>query len=145
MHKNISGKSRKLGNMQILEKEGFVRITLNPNIYPLNAIYSAAYVFMDRAYIILDGNPDKEIIVELHPKRPANLEGFGRQFNNELLNYCVYQSQSEKFAGVQEVLLQRALETNYGTEEAEEAEKEPSYLDDPLGIMKPWSPQKKKR
>jgi len=41
-----------------------VLIPINPEIYPLDVIYTSAYVFIDRAYVIIDGNPKKEVIVK---------------------------------------------------------------------------------
>jgi len=38
-------------------------VTADSRLYPLEAVYGAAYVFLDRAYLRLDGNPKKEILV----------------------------------------------------------------------------------
>ena len=54
-------------------KKGFVILTVNPKIYPLETVYSAAYTFLDKAYILLDGDPKKEIIVKLKKIYPLAL------------------------------------------------------------------------
>jgi His-Xaa-Ser system protein HxsD len=59
-------------------------ISLNPKIYPLEALYSAAYVFLDRAYIRFEGDPDKEIKVLIKPK--GDEEKIADEFMNELIN-----------------------------------------------------------
>jgi len=38
-------------------------VTVDSKLYPLEAVYGASYVFLDRAYLRLDGNPKKEVLV----------------------------------------------------------------------------------
>jgi hypothetical protein len=59
---------------QIDQKKNQITFWLNTKTYPLEAIYSAAYVFLDRAYIYLDGDPKKEIQVSLKGKNKINQE-----------------------------------------------------------------------
>lgn len=137
-----------IDNLELHKDKMF--ISVNPKIYPLDVIYSAAYVLMDRAYFFIDGDPEEEILVEVRAKTPKeSLETLGRDFNNELLNYAVYKVQSEKNKGIKESIVRRALYTATEqepgeepfTEEDVETEKalgEESYLDDPLGIAVPW-------
>ena len=42
---------------------------MNPKIYPIDVVYAAAYVMIDRAFIILDGDPKEEIKVEIRKKK----------------------------------------------------------------------------
>jgi len=129
------------GNLEICTKDGVVTVSVNPKIYPLDVIYSAAYVFLDRAYIIIDGDPDEEIVIEFRPKdKGSDLESLGNEFNNELLSYSVYKTQSEKNSAIRQLVLQRALFTNdpelediFSTSSGTE-----SYEDDPEGIAVPW-------
>ena len=51
---------------------------INPNLYSLEVIYSAAYAFLNKAYILLDGNPEKEILVKLKSKSNEDPEKLGR-------------------------------------------------------------------
>ena len=130
---------RVIDNLEI--HEDHVIVSVNPKIYSLDVVYSAGYVLMDRAYVVIDGDPEEEIIVELRPKKRDDLEILGRDFNNELINYAVYKSQSEANREVKETIVKRALLTNVGEEEAEEKEEDfedESYLDDPEGIAIPW-------
>ena len=62
-------------NMKI--ENDSVILNINAKIYALETIYSAAYVFLDRAYILLDGDPENEVIIELKPKAEENLEKLG--------------------------------------------------------------------
>lgn len=119
-------------NLEINKKENFVLVSVNPKIYPLNVIYAAAYVFIDRAYVIIDGNPEEGVIVELKAKGKEDLKKLGYEFNNELLNYAVYEGQAKDNSEVRAVLIKRALLTN-GEEETED-----DFIEDPEGIAVPW-------
>ena len=128
-------------NMEINKAENLVAVSVNPKIFPLEVIYSAAYAFLDKAYIIIDGDPEEEITIELKPKEKGSDPGIlGREFNNELLNYSAYSVQAEKNAAIRQMMIQRALFTNdnelekmFGAES-----KDASYEDDPEGIAVPW-------
>lgn len=103
-------KTRTLANLEIRDDEGLLVVSVNPKIYPLNIIYSAAYVFIDKAFVIIDGDPMEEIVVEIRPKdKTQDLEQMGRDFNNELLSYAVYEVQSLKNAPLREAIVKRAM------------------------------------
>jgi len=75
--------------MKITKKKNELIISLNPKIYPLEAIYGTCYIFIDRAYLFLDGNLNKEVKVFLKGKKelsPKELEKLAGEFKNELLN-----------------------------------------------------------
>ena len=116
-------------------KDDSILISINPKIYNLSIIYSAAYTMMDKAYIILDGNPKEKIIIRLKPKNNQSLEELGNEFHEELLNYAVYKTQSEKNSKIRQTIIQRALLTN-GFELEESSAEEAK--DDPEGITAPW-------
>jgi len=126
-------------------------LNINPKIYPLEIVYSAAYVFLDKSYILLDGDPEKEISIRLKPKEGQDLEKLGNEFLNELINYADYKKRAEDTKTIRETLLQRALITNdpaaiqNPTEQDDEfddimgeLDEDDNYLDDPEGIAIPW-------
>ena len=121
-----------------------VVVMVNTNIYSLEVIFSAAYVFIDKAYIILDGEPTKEIAVEIRPKVVSSnledLDKIAREFYNELLNYSFYNRQSQRTSQLRQTFLQAALIT--GSSPIEENEEESSSTwsseEDPEGIAVPW-------
>ena len=103
----------KLKNIEIDNVLGCGILKLNQNIYPLDVIYSAAYIMIDKAFIILDISPNKEILVELTRKHEKqNIHNLIEEFNEELLNYLTYKTQSEKNAKLREYILQRLIITN---------------------------------
>lgn len=123
-------------------------ISVNPKLYPLEAVYSAAYVFMDRAYIVLDGDPEKEIIVKIKPKPECSLENVEGEFNNELLNYADYLTRAKETKKIREMFLQRAIlgndpemtvpENNAVLHPEEDEPEEVLFLKDPDSIAVPW-------
>ena len=120
-----------------------VVLSVNPKVYTLETVYSAAYVFLDKAYILLDGNPKKEILVRLKPKNKENLEKLGGDFFNELINYADYQKRSKQTKKIREMLLQRALITNDPSVVNKEddnimEELDDDYLEYPEDIRIPW-------
>ena len=109
----MMNKLNKLGNIEVNEKDGYALFSVNPKIYSIDVVYAAAYVMIDRAFVILDGDPKKEIKVEIRKKEDHHdLKELVRSFNEELLNYATYNVQSEKNKKIREMLLQRVLFTN---------------------------------
>jgi len=137
----------------IQRHKDYVLISINPKIYPLEVIHSAAYALIDRAHIILDGDPAEEIFVELRPKNKKDMKDIELRFANELLNYAVYYNQSRMNKEVRDAIIQRVFSTNAQTSEpcevpsGKDAEQPKDYekIDDPLGIAKPWVPPKEKK
>ena len=128
---------KEASNLIISRENNRVTAKIKPSIYPLDTIYGAAYIFMDRAYVLLDGNPDTEVSVELIPKRGYDLDTLGMEFNNELLNYATYKEISTRNSAVRLAIIQRAFFTGDISECPEESENL-DYLDDPEGISIPW-------
>jgi len=138
----------KLKKFNIDKKNKLITIYINPNIFPLEVVYSAAYVLMNDAYVILDGDPKKKILVQLKPKTPKkNLEKLALEFNNELINYAVYAVQAAKTQEIRKAIVERALMTNtlpedeYSEDMKISKEEKVEFIEDPLGIAKPWTPE----
>jgi len=89
-----------------------VILKINPELYPLDVIYSAAYIFLNRAYVFLDGNPEKEILVSLESKSNEDIEKLKGEFLNEMINYADYKERSKNTKNIRETILLRALFTN---------------------------------
>lgn len=114
-----------IDNLEVNEKTGNVVISVNPKIYSLSTIFSAAYVLIDKAWVLIDGDPNEEIIVQLRKKdSKINLAELGRQFNNELVNYSVYNIQVEKNAVLRGMIVQKAFETQMQESEIKKGKKE---------------------
>ena len=133
-------------NWQIDQKNKSITFTINTKIYSLKAIYNAAYQFIDQVYIFLDGDPAKEIIVRIKPKKDKgniDLKALGGEFYNELLNQLLREKISQTNAKIREYIVSQALYNavpNEVDELLKEVEEE-DWQEDPLGIAKTWEEQ----
>lgn len=83
-------------------------VSVNPEVYSLPTIYSAAYVFLDKAYFVLDKDVNK-ILVYIKPKDKTDPERLGMEFHNELLNYANYSNRVNENNEIIKMIVQRAL------------------------------------
>ncbi len=95
-------------NIRVSEDGTHAVVSVNPEVYSLPTIYSAAYVFLDRAYVVLDKDKGK-ILVRLKPKGKAEPEKLGMEFHNELLSYANYSSRVKENNEITKMVVQRAL------------------------------------
>lgn len=128
-------------------KENQIIFWLNSKTYPLEAIYSTAYVFLDRAYVYLDGDPAKEIAVFLKGKEKLTkkqLESLAGEFQNELLNYLLRVEIAKRTKKVRDFIVGTALVSALPTDLlvqpslSEKKEIIDDWQKDPLGIAIPW-------
>lgn len=136
-------------------------LEVDARIYPLQAIYGAAYTFLDRVYIFLDGDPDGIINVRLKTKEGIAEDAFQvirGEFQNELLNYALRVRISESNKKIREYIVGTALlgtagdvtiypaDNNFETKscgcdennDSEISDMDDFWKDDPLGIAIPW-------
>lgn len=132
-------------------KRNEATVTVNTKLYPPEVIYSAAYVFLDKAHFLFDGDPKRGVVVTIKPKEDGlDLKRLCLDFNNELINYSVYVIQAARKQAIREAIIRRALATNIGPDEEginepnaeEDTVEDEDWLDDPEGIAKPWTPDK---
>ena len=45
-------------NVEFHSKENFIHFAVNPKLYSIETIFSAAYVLLDKAVVLGDGKPD---------------------------------------------------------------------------------------
>lgn len=93
----------------------FAIISINPKLYPLSVIYSAAYWILDKVHVIIDGDPETEILVEIRQKNkeePLDLKEVGYEFNDELINYSVYTVQATRNKRLREYIMENSLSGN---------------------------------
>jgi len=117
-----------------------IKFSLNLETYPLEAIYGAAYVFIDKVYLFLDNPSPKKIEVLLKSKTQKSkkqLENLKGEFLNELLNYTLRVNLNKRNRKIREYIVNQALFSAVGQEEIEQEDKL-GYHDDPLGIAVPW-------
>lgn len=61
-------------NVYIDEEENYVAIKVNTRLYRVHSIMNAADEFLEEANFIIDGEPEKEIIVKFIPKKKMSKE-----------------------------------------------------------------------
>ena len=126
-------------------------LSLDIGLYPRDVLYAAAYVFLDRAYVLLDRN-ESRFLVHLRGKQPldeATLRAMGGEFENELLaqalRYRVVKANRKVIDGITALAIGGAT----GGEPSQDLSDEPplvdmddpgedGFLDDPNGLGAPW-------
>jgi len=136
-------------NFSIDKKQNQLKFTINTKIYPLTVIYQAAYLFLDKVYIFLAGDPEKKLEVNFKSKPDSNtdLNQLAGLFYNELLNQLLRYKVSETNAKIREYIVSQALYNavpNEVDELLKEVEEE-DWQEDPLGIAKTWEEQNQKQ
>jgi His-Xaa-Ser system protein HxsD len=125
-------------------REGAIDLEFDETLYPKDAVYGAAYVFIDRCYVHLDRPSDQRIRVTLRAKKPADLDvaELAGEFENELLGQAWRRHISEDNRALIESITARALAGAAGPPGLDELLAmeigEESAFDDPLGIAMSW-------
>jgi len=121
-------------------KDNTLKFCFNLKDYPLEALYGAAYVFLDRVYLFLDSKSKNKIEVSLKGKKQLSkkqLEKIKGEFLNELFNYTIRIKMTKNNKKIREFIIGQALISAYGDEESTQ-EDGMKYEDDPLGIAMSW-------
>ena len=132
--------------------EGNVTITVDASIYPLEAVYGAAFIFIDRCYVLLDRPRGGSFSVTLTPKTPladaSALRALTGEFANELLTQAWRQKILEENRVILETVTTQALAGAAAPPTLDDLAafdfSEESF-DDPLGIAMSWEEKYKKK
>lgn len=121
-----------------------VVVEVDEQLYPLEAIYGAAYLFVERCFVFLSRTPSGAVAVRLTTREPASaeaLDALAGEFGNELLSQALRLRLSQSTARIREYYTAAALRTAASAPTVDEllAELESEeLLEDPLEIMVPW-------
>jgi len=129
--------------LQLDPVTGVAEVALERNLYPLDVIYGAAYVLIDRAYLLLDRRPeDGRIVVRIEDREPGDetsLRALVGEFSNELLNQALRRKITRQNKVELEAIVTQALAGATGALLPGEIDDDDlDFLDDPLGIAVPW-------
>ncbi len=125
--------------------ERSVAITLDAELYPLQAVYGAAYIFIDRCYVFVDRPQPGRYRVTLAAKQdvaePEALRAVVGEFANELLA-CAWRHQitQDNRVAIETVTVQ-AIAGAMGEpslDDLADFDFTDEALDDPLGIAQSW-------
>ena len=124
--------------------EGQVSFNVHEDLFVLDAIYGAAYLFVDRCWLFFTRPADKQVGVHLKPKDDGDestLEALAGEFANELLNQAIRVRIGESTATIREYTMARAFFTApvQSSIDALLAELDAEELEeDDLEISVPW-------
>jgi His-Xaa-Ser system protein HxsD len=131
--------------------EGAASIELDEGLYPKDAVYGAAYTFIDRCYVHLDRAADQRIRVTLRrkPGVTTELDALSGDFQNELLAQAWRRRIVEENRGFIEAITTKALAGAAGPPGLDELLAtdigEGTAFEDPLGIAMSWEEKYKKK
>jgi len=129
--------------LQLDPQTGIAEVALERNLYPLDVIYGAAYVLIDRAYLLLDRRAsDGRITVRIESRDGADesaLRALVGEFSNELLNQALRRKITRQNKVELEAIVTQALAGATGALLPGDMDDDDlDFLDDPLGIAVPW-------
>lgn len=130
--------------------EGAVVVEFDEGLYPKDAIYGAAYIFIDRCYVHLDRASVGRLRVSFRAKSgAADSEAIAGEFQNELLGQAWRRQLVEENRAFIESITTRALAGAAGPPGLDDLLDmdigEESAFDDPLGIAMSWEDKYKKK
>jgi His-Xaa-Ser system protein HxsD len=119
-----------------------VSFVVNEDIYALDVIQGAAYLFIDRCYVFLDRAGDRQVAVVLKARGDtdeAALHDLAGSFANELLNQALRKAVGASNAKIREFILAKALFSLDGPSSVDKllAELDAEEMDG-LEIPVPW-------
>lgn len=132
--------------------QGSIWMNIDESIYPLEALYGASYIFIDRAYVLLDRPDSSHFRVTLSPKKGEATEEVLRsligEFANELLSCAWRHKITEENRTAIEAVAMQAIAGAMGPPSLDDLAafdftEEP--FEDPLGIALSWEEKYKKK
>jgi His-Xaa-Ser system protein HxsD len=114
------------------------------SLYPLDAIYGAAYIFIDRCYVYLDAPDADRVQVSLVGRSElseAELKALAGEFANELLSQAWRHEITEANRPILEAVAAQALigaAGPPGLDDLEDMDFSEETFEDPLGIAMSW-------
>jgi His-Xaa-Ser system protein HxsD len=122
-----------------------VALTVDESVYPLDAVYGAAFTFLDRCYVLLDRPTPTTLRVTLTEKAPSgkaeSLRALLGELGNELLASAWRQQLARDHRPIIESVTLRAMEGALGgpsLDDLAQYDFGDEALDDPLGIAVAW-------
>ena len=126
-------------------EQNLARLKLKRSLYPLDAIYGAAYIFIDRCYVLLDAPDDETVVVQLEGRSALSeeaLKEMAGEFANELLSQAWRREITEYNRPVVEAVAAQALAgVTYGVHGEpldDDVDFDADAFEDPLGIAMSW-------
>ncbi|MCX7944147.1 MAG: His-Xaa-Ser system protein HxsD [Deltaproteobacteria bacterium] len=121
---------------------------IDTKFYPRDAVYSVAYLLLEKYYIKLRSGKKNSIIMQLTSDEVLNknlIDDLLRKIEQELINQTLRLRIAKENQKLREYIIGKALwGAQFGVvEDRTETPLDGDYIDDPLGIATPWEEQKK--
>ena len=132
-----------MSDIKVIFGEGAVELEFDEGLYPKDAVYGAAYIFIDRCWVHLDRAGDNRIKVTLKGKSGAvDSQALAGEFQNEILGQAWRRLITEENRQLIESITTRALGGAAGPPGLDELLAmdigDASAFEDPLGIAMSW-------
>ena len=136
--------------LSIDAEKGVALLALDKGLYPLEVVYGAAYVLIDRAYVLLDRDDAGRTLVRIERKAEdragddadgeRDLRNLAGELSNELLSQALRRKITKQNQSILEAIVTQAMAgaTGAALGGLGDADDDLDFLDDPLGIAVPW-------
>lgn len=131
--------------------KGSASIVVDETIYPLEALYGAAFVFIDRCWVLLDKPAEGQFRVTLTPKgeevEEEMLRAWAGEFSNELLSNAWRAQIFQENRALIEAVTMQAIGGAMGPADLDDLASfdfSDDAFEDPLGIAQSWEEKYKK-
>ena len=121
-----------------------ISFEVDESVYPLEALYGACYLFLEKCFVYLSRSKPQFVDVRLTARgsaTPTELDALAGEFANELLSQALRLRLSQSTARIREYYTAAALRAAASAPSIDDllAELESEELgEDPLEIMVPW-------
>ena len=124
-------------------EEDVLSFSIDESIFPLDAIFGAAYLFVDRCFLFFSRSGDKSLLVHVKKKseKGPSLEELVGEFGNELLNEVLRFRLAQSTSKIREYYMARAFMSHPAQSSIDSllAELDAEELEeDDLEISVPW-------
>jgi hypothetical protein len=123
---------------------GRVRLRVDADLYPRDAVYAAVMPLLSQAFVMLDRGSNEQTLIDLWPRASTDAGGLrallGR-LTNELLVATTRVEIGKRRAGLLEAVTSRAVAGAMGPPSLDDLESfdlDDDAFEDPLGIADSW-------
>jgi His-Xaa-Ser system protein HxsD len=140
-----------MSEIQRSQSDGALVLEFDEALYPKDAVYGAAYIFIDRCYVKLDRPKEARISVRLRlkPGVSRNLDELAGEFENELLGQAWRRMILDENRQLIEQVTTQALAGAAGPPGLDDLLgmdiDEETAFEDPLGIAMSWEEKYKRK
>lgn len=138
-----------MSDLEIAQTDDGVVIAFDEGLYPKDAIYGAAYIFIDRCYVKLDRVENRiSVRLKLKPSVERTMESLVGEFENELLGQAWRRLIIDENRDLIEQVTTQALAGAAGPPGLDDLLdmdiNDETAFEDPLGIAMSWEDKYKK-